>query len=146
MVETPAAALLAGELAREADFLSVGSNDLAQYAMAADRQNPDLAGQVDALHPAVLRLIQLAAEGAHSAGKWIGLCGALASEPKAAALLVGLGIDELSGDPMSIPAIKAAVRATDGKTALALASAALTLDSSVAVRNLIEEQWHATWL
>jgi hypothetical protein len=81
MVETPAAALIADRLAAEADFLSIGSNDLAQYALAMDRTNPLLAGSIDALHPAVLRLIAMTAEAGQRSGKPISLCGNLASEP-----------------------------------------------------------------
>ncbi|HVI05847.1 MAG TPA: phosphoenolpyruvate--protein phosphotransferase [Sphingomicrobium sp.] len=110
MIETPAAAILAEQIAAEADFLSVGSNDLTQYALAADRGNSAVAAMVDALHPAVLRLIRQAAEGAQAGGRWIGVCGALASDPMATAILIGLGVTELSVTPAAVPAIKAAVR------------------------------------
>jgi phosphoenolpyruvate-protein kinase (PTS system EI component) len=99
MVETPAAALLADSLAREADFLSVGSNDLTQYALAADRGNPAVAAMVDALHPAVLHLIARAAEGGQAHGRWLGVCGGIASDPLAAPILIGLGVTELSATP-----------------------------------------------
>lgn len=139
MVETPAAALLAGQLAQEADFLSIGSNDLTQYALAADRQNPALAAVADALHPAVLRLIRLAAEGAHAHGRWLGVCGGIASDPDAAALLIGLGVDELSAVPQAVPAIKARVRSLLVDDCRRLAAEALTKASAGEVRSLIEE-------
>jgi phosphocarrier protein FPr/phosphocarrier protein len=102
MVETPAAALVADRLAAEADFLSIGSNDLAQYALAMDRTNPLLAASIDALHPAVLRLIAMTAEAGRSTGKPVSLCGSLASEPLGALVLVGLGIRELSAVPAAL--------------------------------------------
>lgn len=139
MVETPAAALLSAELAQEVDFISIGSNDLTQYTLAADRGNPALAARIDALHPAVLRLIAMSAAGAHAAGRWVGLCGALASDPQAAALLIGLGIDELSATPRAIPALKAQIRTLTGERCRALATAALAATSAAAVRQLIEE-------
>ncbi len=111
MVETPASALLADKLAVEADFLSIGTNDLTQYTLAMDRGHPQLAAQIDAFHPSVLRLIARAAEGGRAQGKQVGVCGGLAADPLAAPLLIGLGIDELSMPPSAIPGMKAVVRA-----------------------------------
>jgi len=139
MVETPAAALIAAELAREADFLSIGTNDLTQYALAMDRTNPAVAAGVDALHPAVLRLIALTCEGAAKAGKWVGVCGGLASEVLAAPLLIGLGVTELSAAPAAIPALKAAIRPLTLEACRALARAALTEPTAAAVRRLLTE-------
>jgi phosphoenolpyruvate-protein phosphotransferase len=110
MVETPSAALLADRFAREADFFSIGTNDLAQYTLAMDRTNPGLAPQVDALHPSVLRLVDLAVAGAHAHGRWVGVCGALAGDPQAVPVLVGLGVDELSASVPLVPSVKAQVR------------------------------------
>ena len=110
MVETPASALLADKLAAEADFLSVGTNDLTQYTLAMDRGHPQLAAQIDAFHPAVLRLIARAAEGARAHGKQVGVCGGLGADPLAAPILIGLGIDELSMPASAIPGMKAIVR------------------------------------
>jgi phosphoenolpyruvate-protein phosphotransferase len=138
MVETPAAALLADSLAREADFLSVGSNDLTQYALAADRGNPAVAAMVDALHPAVLHLIARAAEGAKAHGRWLGVCGGIASDPAAAPILIGLGVTELSATPAAIPALKAVVRALDMPACRALAARALSMPTAGAVRALLE--------
>lgn len=110
MIEVPSAALLAEGMAKEADFFSIGTNDLTQYTLAMDRGHPRLAKMADALHPAVLRLIQLTVQGAHAHGKWVGVCGGLASEIPAVPVLLGLGVDELSVSVGAIPAIKAEVR------------------------------------
>lgn len=139
MIETPAAALLADQLAAEADFLSIGSNDLTQYALAADRGNPALAARIDPLHPAVLRLIAAAGEGARRYGKWLGVCGGVASDPAAALMLLGLGVTELSATPAAIPALKAAVRALELERCRALAARALEQESAAAVRALLGE-------
>ncbi len=139
MIETPAAALLADQLAEHADFLSVGTNDLTQYALAADRGNAAVSAMVDALHPAVLRLIGMAADGARRHGRWLGVCGGLASDPRAAALLIGLGVTELSAVPAAVPAVKAAVRRTTLAQARGLAERALAARSAGEVRTLIDE-------
>lgn len=138
MIETPAAALLAPELAREADFLSVGSNDLTQYALAADRGNSAVAGLIDPLHPAVLRLIARAGEGARSHGRWLGICGGVASDPRAAPILIGLGATELSATATALPEIKAAVAAVTIDDARALAAQALACATAAEVRSLLE--------
>lgn len=138
MVETPAAAMLAAELARDADFLSIGSNDLTQYALAADRGNPAVAPMVDALHPAVLRLIAAAGEGAARHGRWLGVCGGIASDPAAAPLLIGLGVTELSASAAVVPALKAAVRQLDLIACRALAHRALACATVAEVRGLLE--------
>jgi multiphosphoryl transfer protein len=136
MIETPAAALLAASLAAEADFLSVGTNDLTQYALAADRGNPATAARIDALHPAVLRLIAMVGEGASARGKWFGICGGIASDPLASAVLIGLGASELSATPAAIPALKAAVRRLDMAACRSLAARALEAETAEAVRAL----------
>ncbi|MBA3560992.1 MAG: phosphoenolpyruvate--protein phosphotransferase, partial [Gemmatimonadaceae bacterium] len=110
MVETASAALLADRFAEEADFFSIGTNDLTQYTLAMDRTNPRLAPQLDALHPAVLRLIDRTVAGAHAHKRWVGVCGALAGDPEAVPVLVGLGVDELSVSVPIVPAVKARVR------------------------------------
>jgi phosphoenolpyruvate-protein phosphotransferase len=141
MVETPACAVLADQIAEVADFLSVGTNDLTQYALAMDRGNPALAAQLDALHPAVLRLIGLAVEGAGQHGRWVGVCGGLASDPIAAPILVGLGVTELSATPTAIPEIKAAVRAVSMDQCREVTARALDLKSAAEVRALLLETW-----
>lgn len=138
MVEVPSAALLAGQLAREVDFFSIGTNDLTQYTLAIDRGHPSLSAQADGLHPAVLQLIDMTVRAAHAQGKWVGVCGELAADPQAVALLLGLEVDELSVSARSIPEVKALVRQADLSTARALAREALQQDSAEAVRALVE--------
>src|SRR5206468_11565015 len=92
MIETPASAVMAERIAREADFLSIGTNDLTQYTLAMDRGHPELAARLDALHPAVLRLIAKTAEAARAHRRPVAVCGGLASEPLAAPILIGLGV------------------------------------------------------
>jgi phosphocarrier protein FPr len=137
MVEVPAAALAAASLAPHADFFSVGTNDLTQYTLAADRGNERVAALSDALHPAVLRLIGLAVEAADAHGRWVGVCGELAGDPLATPVLVGLGVRELSMSAPAIPAVKRAVRAVDLDRARALAAEAIGLPSAAAVRELL---------
>ncbi len=136
MVETPAAAISADILATEADFLSVGTNDLTQYVLAMDRGNPELAARIDAMHPAVLRMIAQTCRGAARHGRWVGVCGGLASDPLGAALLIGLGVTELSATVAAIPAVKAQVRTLTLAQCQALAEQALQQTSPQAVRAL----------
>ncbi|WP_438280282.1 phosphoenolpyruvate--protein phosphotransferase [Pseudomonas alabamensis] len=138
MVEVPSAALLAPQLAREVDFFSIGTNDLTQYTLAIDRGHASLSAQADGLHPAVLRLIDMTVRAAHAEGKWVGVCGELAADPQAVAILFGLEVDELSVSARSIPEVKALVRETDYQAARALARDALAQDSAQAVRALVE--------
>ena len=137
MVEVPATALAAHAFAPEVDFFSIGTNDLAQYTMAAERGNDAVAPLADALHPSVLRLIGTVAEAAEAEGKWVGVCGELASEPIAVPALVGLGVSELSVNPPAIPATKEAVRQVDAAAARALVGDALRLASADEVRSLL---------
>ena len=140
MVETPAAALIADRFAREADFLSVGTNDLAQYTLAMDRTNARLAPQVDALHPAVLRLIELTVAGAHAHGRWVGVCGALAGDPRAVPVLVGLGVDELSADVPVVPAVKARIRTLSLAECRLTARESLDAADAASVRALVDRR------
>ena len=141
MIEVPSAALLADQLSQHADFLSIGTNDLTQYTLAMDRCQADLAAQADGLHPAVLRLIAATVQGADKHGKWVGVCGALAGDPLAMPLLVGLGVTELSVDPVSVPGIKARVRNLDYQLCRQRAQDALALESAQAVRAASRETW-----
>ncbi len=111
MVEIPAAALIADHLAGEVDFLSIGTNDLAQYALAADRGVAALAALQDALDPAVLRLVRMAVEAGKAAGIPVGACGALAGDPDGALVLAGLGVDSLSAEPAALGGVRAALAA-----------------------------------
>ncbi len=110
MIETPAAALISSQLAQMVDFFSVGTNDLTQYTLAADRMNESVANIYSAAHPAVLQLIAMAAQSARQAGKWIGLCGDAAAEETLVESLLQLGIEEISVPPYSLPEIRDAVR------------------------------------
>jgi len=125
MVEVPALALRAAEFAPEVDFFSVGTNDLAQYTMAAERGNAALAPLLDDALGPMLALIRAVVEAADAHGRWVGVCGELAGEPEAAVLLAGLGVRELSMAAGRIPAVKGALRATDAGTAAAAAHRAL---------------------
>ena len=137
MVEVPSAALVAEAFAPEVDFFSIGTNDLTQYTLAAERGNEQVAGLADALHPSVLRLVYAVSEAAQPHGKWVGVCGELASEPLAVPLLVGLGVTELSVNPPAVPGIKEAVRQVDSSAATSLAREALRLGSAEEVRALL---------
>ena len=125
MVEVPALALQAAHFAAHVDFFSVGTNDLAQYTMAAERGNAALAGLLGASRAPVLALIAAVTDAAREHGRWVGVCGELAGEPEAAVLLAGLGVRELSMAASRIPAVKAALRECDSEAAAAAARAAL---------------------
>jgi phosphoenolpyruvate-protein kinase (PTS system EI component) len=134
MVEVPAAALLAPELARRVAFFSIGTNDLTQYLMAADRGNAALARLQDALHPAVLRAVAGVIAGADAAGIPVAVCGELAGDPAGALVLVGLGVDELSADAGSLDEVRAALAACTAAELEALAKEALAAPDAAAVR------------
>jgi phosphotransferase system enzyme I (PtsI) len=110
MVETPAAALCAAELAREAAFFSVGTNDLTQYTLAIDRQNAHLEKYLDTHHPALLKLLKMIVDGAHGAGIWAGICGELAADPEMTARFIEMGYDELSVSPAFILGLRKRIR------------------------------------
>jgi phosphocarrier protein FPr len=137
MVEVPSAAVLSRQFAKEVSFFSIGTNDLTQYTLAMDRGHPKLASKADAMNPAVLRLIAQTVEGAKAEGKWVGVCGGLASDPQAVAILIGLGVAELSVSVPAIPAIKAEVRARSLADCKTLAAQALEQDTAAAVRALV---------
>src|SRR5215207_8312906 len=137
MVEVPSVAVMAPQFAAEVDFFSVGTNDLTQYTLAMDRGHPRLAPQVDGLNPAVLGLIAQAVKAAHQAGRWVGVCGGMASDPQAVSILIGLGVDELSVSVPAVPAVKAQVRSLSLAQCQELAARALIQDSAAAVRALV---------
>jgi multiphosphoryl transfer protein len=137
MIEVPAAALTAGHLAAGVDFFSIGTNDLSQYTMAAERGNAQVASLADPVHPAVLKLISHTVEAARDHGTWVGVCGEIAGEASTAPLLLGLGVLELSMAPPSIPSVKQTVRTVSLGAARNLAQAALECDSAEQVRALI---------
>jgi phosphocarrier protein FPr len=139
MVEIPATAVMAAQFAREAEFFSIGTNDLTQYTLAMDRGHPKLAPQVDALSPAVLRLIAHTVQGAHPEQRRVGVCGGIASDPRAVPILLGIGVDELSVSLPAIPAVKAQIRALRLDACQELAARALAAESAEDVRALVPE-------
>ncbi len=140
MIEVPAAVALAESLAPAVDFFSIGTNDLTQYVMAADRGNAQVAALANALQPAVLRQVAATVRAADAAGIWVGVCGELAGNPLAAPLLVGLGVTELSMSAPSIPAVKEALRALTMAQAQELARQALALASAGAVERFLQQE------
>jgi len=141
MIEVPAAALQAEQLAEHADFLSIGTNDLSQYTLAMDRDHAGLAARVDALHPALLRLIAMTCAGAAVHKRWVGVCGALASDPLATPVLIGLGVTELSVSPVQIGEIKDRVRQLHEAECQRLSLDLLKLNSAAAVRHACHQHW-----
>ncbi|QDH67455.1 phosphoenolpyruvate--protein phosphotransferase [Pseudomonas azotoformans] len=144
MIEVPSAALMADVFAPHVDFFSIGTNDLTQYTLAMDRDHPRLASQADSFHPAVLRLIATTVTAAHAHGKWVGVCGALASEALAVPVLLGLGVDELSVSVPLIPTIKATVRGLDLAGCQTIARQVLGLEEAVQVREALRLYHAAT--
>jgi phosphoenolpyruvate-protein phosphotransferase len=136
MIEVPSAVMMADEFAQEVDFFSIGTNDLTQYTLAMDRLHPMLAKQADGLHPAVLRMVDRTVKAATAAGKWVGVCGGIAGDPKGAAILAGLGVTELSVAIPSIAAVKAQIRRLSFKGTQALARQALACRTAAEVRAL----------
>jgi phosphotransferase system enzyme I (PtsI) len=140
MIETPSAVWMADELAKHAEFFSIGSNDLIQYTLAMDRDNERLAHLYEPLDPAVLRSIRHTVDAAHAAGRWVGVCGEMAGDPHTAVLLVGLGVDELSVSCYDLPRVKAAVRSVRADDVRAVAKLALEAASAAPVRALVRER------
>lgn len=140
MIEIPAAAVAADHLAKVVDFFSIGTNDLTQYVMAADRGNPNVQGLIDAFNPAVLRLIAQTIRSAHEAGIWVGLCGELAGDPLAVPLLLAMGLDEFSMGIASIPIVKQEIRNWSVKDARAVLEACLQLEGPSAIRSYLTEE------
>jgi phosphoenolpyruvate-protein phosphotransferase (PTS system enzyme I) len=140
MIEVPAAAVTADLLAKEVDFMSIGTNDLTQYTLAADRGNEQVAHLYDAAHPAVLRLVKMTCDAADQAGILVGMCGELAGDVTMTEILVGLGLHELSMSASAIPEVKQRVRLIDSAKAKALADKALQLEDGDQVRALIRSQ------
>ncbi len=140
MVEIPAAAICADQLAKEVDFFSIGTNDLSQYTMAADRTNANVAGLASAFQPAVLRLIQMVIEAGHRHGKWVGMCGELAGEPLALPILLGMGLDEFSMNAPAIPFAKQILRSLRQDELRGLAQEALHCESPEAVQDLVRRR------
>jgi len=134
MIEIPSAAIMAAQIARRVDFFSIGTNDLTQYTLAADRSNPALAHLQDALHPAVLRLVAGVVEGAAGAGIPVAVCGELAGDPAGALVLAGLGVTELSADAGCLDDIRAALAGVTKSQLDDLGRRALAAAGATAVR------------
>ena len=141
MIETPSAAVLPSELARECDFLSIGSNDLIQYTLAMDRGNRRVSYLYRPLHPAILRLVHGVVEAGHAQGVWVGLCGEMGSETRLAEVLLGLGLDEISMHSAALPKIKQVIRWTE------LAEARRVVEHLPDASDLREADsgWPTTW-
>jgi phosphoenolpyruvate-protein kinase (PTS system EI component) len=139
MIEVPSAAIIADRLAEQVDFFSIGTNDLTQYTLAADRTNPDLASIADDFHPSVLRLIRMVVEAGHANGCWVGICGELAGSSLITPVLFGIGLDELSMNPRSVPLVKQSIRKMTLQEAREIANKALEFSTAAEVRRFLEE-------
>lgn len=133
MVEIPSAVMVADTLARQSKFFSIGTNDLIQYSLAVDRTNEKIAHLYDPTHPAIVRLVHLTVKAAHEAGNWVGVCGEMAGDPVLVPLLLGLGVDELSVAPPTVPQIKFLIRRLKISEARELAAFALKCESSAEI-------------
>ncbi len=139
MIEVPSAVAVADQLAPMVDFFSIGTNDLTQYVMAADRGNKNVADLALALQPAVLRMIQQTIAAAHQAGIWVGMCGELAGNALATPLLLGLGLDEFSMSAPSVPGVKQALRQWTREEAVGVAAAVASYDSASAIQTYLQQ-------
>lgn len=137
MIEVPAAALAARDLAAEADFLSIGTNDLAQYALAVDRNNARVAELYQPLHPGVLRLVRHVIEAAHTAGKPVSVCGEMAGDPEAALLLLGMGLRSFSMSPYHVPVVRRLLSKVKAADAEALAAHVVELSTTTEIRSTL---------
>lgn len=138
MIETPAAAVIARHLAKEADFFSIGTNDLTQYTLAVDRGNELISGLYNPLSPSVLNLIKQVIDASHAEGKWTGMCGELAGDDRASLLLLGMGLDEFSMSAMSIPRVKQLIRSANYADVKAMAEQALACATIAEVEAVLD--------
>jgi phosphoenolpyruvate-protein kinase (PTS system EI component) len=139
MIEVPSAALIADRIALEADFFSIGTNDLAQYALAVDRANPDVAPLYRPLHPAILRMIRMVVEAGAALGRPVAVCGEMAADPVGIGVLVGLEIRELSVTPVAIPTVKSALAGIHSRRARLLAERALHASEAAEVEKMFRQ-------
>ena len=139
MIEMPSAALTADQLAKEADFFSIGTNDLIQYTLAIDRVNEHVSYLYRPLHPAMLRMVRMVADAGKAAGIPVSMCGEMAGEPLLTLIIVGLGIEELSMNAVAIPVVKSVLRASTIDEARALADQAIRLPTPDEIEDLVRE-------
>ena len=140
MVEIPAAAVLADEFSKYADFFSIGTNDLIQYSMAADRMSQKVSYLYQPYNPAILRLVNMTIQGAHKNGKWVGMCGAMAGEPNAVPILLGLGLDEFSMSATQILKARKVVNGLSYEKMQEMAKKCLTLDTAQEVLDFVQSE------
>jgi len=140
MIEVPSAAVMADMLAKEIDYFSIGTNDLIQYTLAVDRINEHVSCFYEPLHPAILRLIRNTVEAAHDNGIPVSICGEMAGEPMYALVLLGLGIDQLSMNPLSIPYIKKIIRESTFEEAELIVKKCFTFSVATEVENYVREE------
>ena len=143
MIEVPSAAVMADHIAREADFFSIGTNDLIQYTLAVDRDNDAVAPLFQQFHPAVLQMLKTVITAGHRRNVWVGMCGEMAGDPLATILLVGLGLDEFSVAPAVLPEIKKIIRSVKASEARRIADRALAMESDEEIRAFLIGQTHA---
>ncbi len=137
IIEVPSAALLADKIAKEVDFLSIGTNDLVQYLLAVDRGNERIAYLYQHLHPAVLRMIKQIIMAGHQEGVWVGMCGEMASDPLSTLILVGMDLDEFSVSPIAVPEIKKIIRSTEYREAARIAKKVLQFEKTSEVERFM---------
>lgn len=140
MIEVPSAAVIARDLAKEADFFSIGTNDLIQYTLAVDRGNANVAGLYDPFHPAILRLVASIITAGHEQGIWVGVCGAMASDPLSVLTLLGMGIDKLSMSAIDVPEIKKLIRSMAYTDLQAISQHVLTLTAPQEIKRYVRER------
>lgn len=138
MIEVPSAAVMTSVIASKVSFLSIGTNDLIQYTLAADRSNERIAYLYENFPPAVIRLIKQVVDAGHRRGVWVGMCGEMAGDPKAILFLIGLGLDELSVSPVAIPKIKQIIRSINYAEATQIAQKVLQMETSHEIQEYIE--------
>ncbi len=142
MVEIPAAAVMADQFAREVDFFSIGTNDLIQYTMAADRMNERVSYLYQPYNPAILRLISYVIDAAHREGKWVGMCGEMAGDPIAIPILLALGLDEFSMSATSILPARAQLKRLSKEDAVRVKETVLSLGTAEEVVSFVKRTFH----